>query len=168
LLVEANPLNIRDLMECWKDYPQVEIYNIAIVPVRHKAPGVFIFYYEKDSPNYQTTSVFPEHLYKHYGKDVDLNKFFVGAMNINDFNTAFLNNTDLISLYSIDIEGLDADITLDVNFSLINCEYYSLEYISLGTQEKDVLNKLRENNYIFDGRGVDISGYDWLFKKVRD
>jgi hypothetical protein len=32
ILVEPNPLNIPNLIECWKDYPQATIVQKAIVP----------------------------------------------------------------------------------------------------------------------------------------
>ena len=103
ILVEPNPLNIKDLMECWKDYPQAEIYNIAIVPASHKSNVVFFYYTEKDAPNYQVSSVFPTHIQKAYGKDVELKRFCVGVMNINQFNSFLLKKTDNIELYAMDI-----------------------------------------------------------------
>ena len=165
ILIEANPLNVPLLIECWKDYPQAEIHTIAIVPERHTAKGVYIHYCEKDGPNYQVTSVYPEHIKKHYGEDAVLKKIFVGCMTINEFNALHLKQNDFVKLYSLDIEGLDGDIVLEIDLKKINCEYLSFEYISLGKQEKDVLKKMRDNNYIFDGRGIDVCGYDWLFRK---
>ena len=165
VLIEPNPLNIKDLMECWKDYPQAEIYNIAVVPSSHKAKVVYFYYTEKDAPNYQVASVFPEHIQKSYGKDVELKKICVGAMGVNELNAFLFSENEFIKLYAMDIEGLDSEILFDINFDLINCEYLSFEYINLGDKEKQVLKKLRDTNFIFDGRGIDVHGYDWLFRK---
>lgn len=164
ILVEPNPLNIKDLIECWKDYPQAEIYNIAICGANYPHKGVNFFYTEKDAPNYQISSVFPTHIKKHYGENVEIKKIFVGCMNINEFNRFVLQPNEYVKVYSIDVEGLDSEIIFDFDFNEINCEYVSFEYLSLGDKEKQVIKKMTDNNFQFDGRGVDIHGYDWLFR----
>jgi len=164
ILVEPNPLNIPSLVECWKDYPQAEIYNIAICSTEHKIRGVYLFYTEKDAPHYQVSSVFPDQIKRIYGADVDLKKILVGCMNINEFNSLVLAEDEYVVLYSIDVEGMDSEIIFDLDFSKIFCEYFSFEHLSLGNKQKEVLAKLRKDGFVFDGYGIDIHGYDWLFR----
>lgn len=164
ILVEPNPLNIKDLMECWKEYPQAEIYNIAICSSNYPHKGINFFYTEKDAPHYQVSSVFPEQIQKSYGTDIELKRMLVGCMNINEFNSLVLAKDEYVRMYSIDVEGMDSEIIFDFDFSQIFCEYFSFEYLSLGNKEKDVLSKLRKDGFVFDGIGVDVHGYDWLFR----
>ena len=51
-VVEANPINIKKLKKCWKNYKSVKIYNFAIVSkkinknkifnINHIAPGISV------------------------------------------------------------------------------------------------------------------------------
>ena len=86
-------------------------------------------------------------------------------MNVNELNKFLFKENEYIKLYAMDIEGLDSEILFDMDFNAINLEYLSFEYINLADKTRDVLKKMRDNDFIFDGSGVDVHGYDWMFRK---
>jgi hypothetical protein len=161
ILVEPNPLNIPLLKECWKEYPESVIYEIGIVPENYKNNTIDFYYCPLDAPHYQVASVNKSHIQKHYGSDCTLDKFIIPVKNIHDFINEV--TTEEIELLSLDIEGLDSEILLDINFSKIKLKYISFEYIHLGNDREKVLNHLKNNNYTFVGTGVDYQGFDYLY-----
>jgi hypothetical protein len=161
ILVEPNPLNIPLLRECWKDYPESVIYEIGIVPKAYKGSTIDFFYCPYDGPHYQVASIIKSHIYKHYGNNCELNKFIIPVMHIEDFLKKVTNEE--IELLSLDIEGIDAEILLDINFNILKLKYLSFEHLHLGGDRANVLNHLYTSNYKFLGLGVDHNGYDYLF-----
>ena len=68
LLIEPNPINIPYLRECWKDYPEATIIEVAIIPTNIKQEKLSLYYCPDDKPNYQVASIVKEHVQKqHYG-----------------------------------------------------------------------------------------------------
>lgn len=163
ILVEPNPVNIPYLKECWKDFPEATIYETAIVPTNFSKEYVEFFYCEKDAPNYQVASINKQHIFKHYGTNCNLRTIQVKAQNINSFISDVVDSE--IELLSLDIEGIDAEIILDLSLKNINVKYISFEYIHLGNQLDSVKNHLQNNNFIYKGKGIDHSGYDYLYVK---
>jgi hypothetical protein len=68
-----------------------------------------------------------------------------------------------IELLSLDIEGIDAEVLLDINFNNLKLKYLSFEHLHLDENKENVLNHLNNNNYHFLGLGVDYHGYDYLY-----
>jgi len=166
ILVEPNPVNIGLLRECWKNYPQVEIYEIAIVPESIKEKNIELFYSLYDGPNYQISSINKQHVLNHYYGDNNVIKSFdVKAININDFLNKYVGNNE-IELLALDIEGIDSEIVLEVNFKNNNIKYLSFEYIHMGDKLEDVKNYLICNNFIYMGKGADYNGFDYLYKRI--
>ena len=58
-----------------------------------------------------------------------------------------------ISLLALDIEGIDAEVLLDINLSNLKLKYISFEHLHLGNYKEDVLNHFKNNNYEFLGLG---------------
>ena len=77
----------------------------------------------------------------------------------------FINEitTEEIELLALDIEGIDAEVLLDINFNNLKLKYISFEHIHLGIYKENVLNHLKNNNYEFIGLGVDTNGFDYLY-----
>jgi hypothetical protein len=73
--------------------------------------------------------------------------------------------TETIELLSLDIEGIDAAVLLDVQFDEVNVSYLSFEHIHLGDARERVLHHLSTNNFDFVGQGVDHNGFDYLYVK---
>lgn len=165
ILVEPNPVNIGLLRECWKNYPQVEIYEIAIVPENIKKDSIEFFYSLYDGPNYQVSSINKQHVLNHYYGDNNIIKSFdVKAIDINKFLNKYVGNNE-IELLSLDVEGIDSEIVLELDFKNNNIKYISFEYIHMGDKLEDVKNHLIGNNFIYIGKGADHNGFDYLYKK---
>jgi FkbM family methyltransferase len=165
ILVEPNPINIPFLRECWKDYPEVYIYEFAIVPENIKDKYIDLYYSIYDGPNYQVASIVKQHVLNHYrNDDTIIASFLVPTININDFLNKYVGN-DKIDLLSLDIEGIDTEIVLELNLDNVNIKYLSFEYIHMGDKLVYVKKHLECNNYNYVGLGADYNGFDYLYKK---
>jgi hypothetical protein len=163
ILVEPNPLNIPKLKECWKDYlDYCKIYEIGIVPSDYNGNSIELYYCPQDGPNYQVASIDKKHIQKHYGDNCEINSFIISVKSLNFFIEE-LNITDEIELLALDIEGIDAEIILELDFNKIKLKYLSFEYIHLGKNEKNVYYYLTNNSYIYLGKGIDHNGFDYLY-----
>lgn len=161
VLVEPNPLNIPLLKECWKDYPEATIYEMCIVPQNYTQDNVELFYCPNDAPHYQVASINIDHIKKHYGNNCEIKHFIVKTQKINDFLKTVTDKE--IELLSLDVEGIDSEILLDINLNL-KISFLSFEYIHLGDQENNVKEYLINNNFEYIGKGVDHNGFDYLYK----
>jgi FkbM family methyltransferase len=167
ILVEPNPVNIPLLKECWKDYPESIIYNIGIVPNDYTNDNIEFYYCPLDEPHFQVASIKKTHVQQHYGPDCEINTFVVPVKTLNNF----INDTigdEAIELLAIDIEGIDAEVILGLNFNNIKLKYFSFEKAHLGNNRDNVLNYLTDNHYDFVGNGIeDNSIYDYLYINKR-
>jgi FkbM family methyltransferase len=165
ILVEPNPLNIPLLKECWKDYPEAVIYEIGIVPKKYQNNTMDLYYCPLDGPHYQVASINKSHIQKHYGQNCELKKITIPVKNLENFINEI--TTEEIDFLALDIEGIDAEVLLDINFNNLNLKYISFEHLHLGNYKQNVLNHFKNNNYDFLGLGVDINGYDYLYINKR-
>ena len=163
ILVEPNPINIPLLRECWKDYPEAVIYEIAIVPKYIKEQYIDFYYCPDDAPHYQVASINKHHVQKHYINST-IEKISVGTKYLETFINSIVKFEE-IELLALDIEGIDAEIILELDINNINLQFISFEYIHLGQNMSNVIKHL-EKKYIFLGKGVDHNGFDYLYKKL--
>ena len=161
ILVEPNPLNIPLLKECWKDYPESIIYEIGIVPILYQHDTIDFYYCPLDGPHYQVASINKEHIQKHYGINCELEKFIIPVKKLENFINEL--GSDEIELLSLDIEGIDAEIILGMNFNNLKLKYLSFEHLHLGHNRDSVLAHLNNNNYKYLGLGCDYNGFDYLY-----
>ena len=69
---------------------------------------------------------------------------------------------------SIDIEGKDYDVVMDIDFERYYIKNISIEYLHLNKkQKKKLISKLIQNGYSYNGFGVDHNNIDWLFTKKK-
>ena len=73
----------------------------------------------------------------------------------------------LISLLALDIEGIDAEIVLDINWRERNVFRVSFEHLHLGEKMGPVLRHLGRNGFMFVGNGLDPNGYDLLYENLK-
>jgi len=164
LIVEANPLNLDKLKICWKDYSNLKIYNLAIVDSNFKNNSIKLFYTEDDKPCYQVTSIYIEHVKKHYPKSIILEKN-IESKKINDFLSEEIDDQK-IEYLAIDAEGIDFYLIMDLNLKKFDIKNISIESIHLEKEQKKILvNKLLENGYSYNGKGFDVNGSDLMFRK---
>ena len=165
-LVEANQKNIKKLKESWKNYNNVKFFNCAIVPNKFKKKKIKLFYSEEDSPHYQLLSSDINHIKKYFPKS-KIKFMIVKTIKIGFFLKRFFLKKKIESL-SIDIEGKDYDVVMDIDFERYYIKNISIEYLHLNKkQKKNLINKLIQNGYSYNGFGVDHNNIDWLFTKKK-
>ncbi len=166
ILVEPNPFNMEILNLCWKDFENSEIFSLCISEQSSANKSLNFYYTELDAPHYQVASLNYNHVLKHYNnlKKSDLKIIEIPAVDLKQFIFNATNGNQVI-LLSLDIEGIDAEILLDTDFSDINLSLLSFEYLHLGDKAKLVENHLKQCGFEYVGLGVDHNGYDHLYIK---
>jgi hypothetical protein len=126
-----------------------------------------MFYYsEKDAPHYQLFSSKKKHVMQHY-PDSKIKKTKLLCMGINSFLDKYLKNQS-IDWFSIDIEGTDYEVMMNLNLKKYAIKNISLEYLHLKkAQKKRIIKKLIKFGYSYYGFGLDHNKIDWLFKKKK-
>lgn len=166
ILVEANHINIKKLKNCWKNYKFVKIYNVAITPNNYKKKKIELYYSVDDKPNYQLLSYNKNHI-KKYFPDSKIKKIIVNTLKIKDFFKKNFTNLSIES-FSLDVEGLDYDIFMDIDLKKFNIKNFSIEYFHLNkSQKKNIVKKFIMNGYSYNGFGLDHNKLDWLFTKKK-
>jgi len=166
ILVEANPFNINKLKECWFKFENKKILNIAIVNEKFYSREAYIYYCKDDAPTFQASSLIYSHLKKHYPKSNILKKK-IKVKRINEFLYENCKNYK-IKYLAIDIEGLDYDVIMSIDFNQFNIENLSFEILHLSLFKKiNLINRLILNGYKYSGKGFDINGYDLMFQKKK-
>jgi len=163
-IVEANPKNLEKLKICYKNFENINIFNFAI---SNKDIDELKFYYsDEDAPHYQVCSSDISHVKKHYPNSM-IKNFSIKSKSINTFfNDCFLREIDYLS---IDIEGLDYEVLMSIDFSKFNIKNISVEYLHLTTyQKKNLINFLEKKGYSYFGYGYDHNNFDYLFKKRKN
>ncbi len=163
ILVEPNPFNIPLLRQCWKDYEEAVIYELGIVPKNIANEDIEFYYCPDDGPHFQVASIMKEHVQKHYGDNCKLEKIVIPTKNLENFIKEI--TTEEIELLALDIEGIDAEVILDLDFTNINIKKLSFEHIHLQNKKMDVIGHLENNHFEYHGIGLDHNGFDYLFCK---
>ena len=70
----------------------------------------------------------------------------------------------IMEVVSLEIEGIDAEVLLDVDLTTLNIKYISFEHLHLGNKKTQVMNRLENHGFTFKGKGVH-NGYDFLYVK---
>ena len=165
-VVEANPKNIEKLKICWKIYNYVQIFNFAITPNDYSKNNMVFYYSLDDKPHYQLFSHDKNHV-KYYFPYSEIKEMKVQTLRIGDFlNNNFLNLK--IDSFSIDVEGLDYKIFMDIDLKKFDIYQFSIEFFHLNKeQKKNIVKKFIENGYSYNGFGLDHNNLDWLFIKKK-
>ena len=71
-----------------------------------------------------------------------------------------------IDYLSLDIEGMDYEILLNLDFNNFYIKNISFEHLHLSVWQKfKIIFKFIKNDYYFSGMGFDIRKSDWMFTK---
>jgi hypothetical protein len=163
-LLEANPKNIPSLERCYKNFQNVEIFNLGIEII--KCGTIKFFYTEDDAPHYQVCTTKINHLKKHYPNSI-IKEFSISAISINEFLETKVKSK-LIDYLSIDLEGMDYDSLMSINLKKFFIKNISIEFIHLDKfQKKRMISHLNKNGYSYAGYGYDHNNFDLLFIKKR-
>ena len=161
-LLEANPKNIPSLERCYKNFQNVEIFNLGIEII--KCETIKFFYTEDDAPHYQVCTTKINHLKKHYPNSI-IKEFSISAISINEFLETKVKSK-LIDYLSIDLEGMDYDSLMSINLKKFFIKNISIEFIHLDKfQKKRMISHLNKNGYSYAGYGYDHNNFDLLFIK---
>lgn len=165
--MEANRLNIPTLRECWSQYSQVEVKELAISSTAMETSQFLEFFYcERDAPHFQISSLKKDHVAQFYPES-EILSFKVLAMDINSFLES-LNLGVNMELLAIDVEGLDLEIMIDLDLSTFSFHKISFERSHSDNRMRRVEGKLREFGYRPAGMGMDPHNSDALWVKPTD
>ena len=160
LFVEANPIHIDKLKKCYHNYQNVIIDNIAIKSNDNEHDSLEIFYHDKD-PDKQVASFDINHVKKHQycWESGEIHSFEVKAISLE----ALLDKYNLthIDWLLIDIEGLEADIILNLDLNKYKIQKIEFEKLHLGSYRSQILNKLASFGY---KKVQSLHEYDWAFE----
>lgn len=163
ILIEPNPRNLEPLSRCWRDWPTSEIHAVAVVPTRMGRDSVDLFLASSDGPHFQRASVFEGHVRQHC-PGADLRTIRVPCTTLPEFLRSVCAE-DVIELLAVDIEGLDAEVILDVDWSTLPCRSVSFEFVHRGRHGVKVDAALKAAGFVPSGFGVDDRLLDVLYRR---
>ena len=157
LFVEANPLHIEDLKKCYAGYENVFIENIAVKPLSYEQDTLKLYYYEDDAPLYLVTSCIKSHIEKHYRhlerhygypnySEDKLHQFEVPALTIDELFLKY--NIQELDWLLLDVEGIDAELLLNMDWKKYNIKKIEYEHLHLGENKKSIEKIFKELGYI--------------------
>mgnify|MGYP001186999398 CR=1 FL=1 len=163
LIVEANSIHLKNLRKFWKIKKNIKIFNLAIIPDNISQKKMTFYYFEKDKPNYQIFSNSKSFVKKHFPQG-KIKKKIVNCLNISNFLKK--NKMKRIDYLSLDVEGMDYEILLNLDFNDFYIKNISFEHLHLSVWQKfKIIFKFIKNDYYFSGMGFDIRKSDWMFTK---
>ena len=163
-ILEANPKNVPYLKECYKNFLNVNIYNLGISINNEK--NLNFYYTDDDAPHYQVCTTKIDHLKKHYPNST-INTFEIPSISINNFLGKKVNY-NIIDFLTIDLEGIDYDALMSIDMNKFDIKNISIEFIHLTPLEKrKMINHLNQNGYSYVGYGYDHNNFDFLFTKKK-
>ena len=166
IIIEANKNNISQLQKSWTNYPNATILNVAIVSNNFSNKLIKFYYAVDDAPYYQVCSYDLNHVKKHHPHSI-IKHFEVECITIDElFNNYIASST--IDYLSIDIEGLDYDLIMSIDFKKYLINNISIEYLHLTKLQKFKMNNyLKKFGFSYCGYGYDYNNYDYLYKRKK-
>ena len=162
-IVEANSIHIDCLKKFYNNNKNVKIFNFAIVPDNIDLKQMGFFYCLEDRPNYQIFSNSKNFVKKHFPSGT-IKKIMVNCLGISEF----FKKNDIVNIdyLSIDIEGMDYEVLINLNFDYFKINNISFEHLHLNFIQKiKIIFKLVKHGYYFSGMGFDLRKSDWMFTK---
>ena len=162
-VIEANSIHLDNLKKYWKKDKNVEIFNLAIVPDNVDLKKMEFFYCLEDAPNYQIFSSSKSFVQKHFPNGT-IKKTSVECLKMSVFFEK--NNISTIDYLSIDIEGMDYEVLMNLNMKKFDIKNISFEHLHLNFWQKvKIIFKFIKHGYFFSGMGFDLRKSDWMFTK---
>ena len=162
-IIEANSIHIDNLKKFYSNYKNIKIFNLAISSDNTFLKKMVFFYCLNDAPNYQIFSNSKSFVTKHFPNG-EIKKKNVECLRISEFLEK--NNIKNIDYLSIDIEGMDYDVLINLNLKKFQIKNISFEHLHLTFWQKiKIVTKLINNGYSFSGMGFDVRKSDWMFTK---
>jgi len=162
-IIEANSIHIDNLKKFYIKYKNIKIFNLAISSDNTFLKKMVFFYCLNDAPNYQIFSNSKSFVKKHFPNG-EIKKKTVECLRISEFLKK--NNIKNIDYLSIDIEGMDYDVLINLDLNKLQIKNISFEHLHLSFFEKiKIVYKLIKHDYYFSGMGFDLRKSDWMFRK---
>lgn len=162
-IIEANSIHIDNLKKFYSKYKNIKIFNLAISPDNNFLKKMVFFYCLNDAPNYQIFSNSKSFVKKHFPNG-EIKKKIVECLRISEFFEK--NNIKNMDYLSIDIEGMDYDVLINLDLNKFKINNISFEHLHLSFFEKiKIVYKLIKHDYYFSGMGFDLRKSDWMFRK---
>ena len=162
-IVEANSIHLKNLKKFYESDNNVKIFNLAIIPDNIDLKEMDFFYCLEDAPNYQIFSNSKLFVKKHFPHGT-IKKTTINCLGISDFFEK--NDIKNVEYLSIDIEGMDYEVLLNLQLNRFKIKNISFEHIHLDFWKKiKIVFKLTKNGYYFSGMGFDVRKSDWMFTK---
>jgi hypothetical protein len=164
LFVEANSLHINDIKECYKQYDNIIVENIAIKTPLQNQDTLTIYYHTNEYPDYGMASCDIEHIKKHMTWCPHLQ-----GGEIKSFDVSCITLEELFDKYSIeelewiylDIEGIDAEVLLTFNWGKYKIKRIEFEQLHLGHYKDAIKNMMIGMGY---KQVQSLHEYDWAFE----
>lgn len=163
IFVEPNIIHIDKLKECYKQFNNVVIENIAIKPFYSQDEELTIYYHDHD-PDKQVASFSKEHVEKHivcWPIGGDIRSFTVKAITIHELFDKY--NLKEIDWLLLDMEGLEPNIILNLDFDKYSIKKIEFEALHLGEYKEKIIEKLYKYGYV---QTQSLHEYDIAFRLV--
>jgi beta-1,4-mannosyl-glycoprotein beta-1,4-N-acetylglucosaminyltransferase len=144
LFVEPVPFHITELTDCYKDYSNVVIENIAIKLPNDEKKEMVLYYHLDDGPNYEVASFSKDHILKHYNSD-KMGTLVVPVLSLEELFDKY--NLKKIDWLLIDVEGLDGEIVETFNWSKYDIKRIDVEHIHWGEKKENLFQKFYDMGY---------------------
>ena len=162
-IIEANSIHIDNLEVFWKLDKNIKIFNLAIVPDNNNSKKMEFFYCLEDAPNYQVFSNSKLFVRKHFPDGIIVKKL-VDCIKFSEFLKK--QNIHKVNYLSIDIEGMDFEVLINLDLKKFEFKNISFEHLHLTFLQKiKIVYKFVKNGYFFSGMGFDLRKSDWMFTK---
>ena len=158
VLVEPMEMHLETLSNCYKDYDNVVIKNVAIKSRKEGPDELTIYYHVNDGPLYHVASFNPTHVRQYYPYGL-LEQIVVPCVTVEQLIQSL--ELDSVDWLLIDVEALDAEILLNFDPTPYNIKRIDIEHLHLGNKMQQVLDKFAEWGYT---RTDSTNGFDWAFE----
>lgn len=144
LFVEANPLHIGNLINCYSCYENVIVENVAIKVPSYNNDNVKLYYHENDGPMYHIASLVKQHILVYYPPE-GLRSFNIPCITLEQLFDKY--NITSLDWLLLDIEGIDAEILLTTDWTKYDIKKIEYEKLHLGSYEKEIENLFKQLEY---------------------
>jgi hypothetical protein len=167
LFVEANSIHINDIKNCYSDYENIFVENVAIKSPFQTGDELEIFYNTLDV-NGEISSCKYDHVYTH---TIWCPEICHGE--IKSFKVPCISLETLLDKYKIsyldwlllDVEGIDAELLLTFNWKKYEIKKIEFEHLHLGDYSYTIEHMLIGMGY----KRVDsLSQNDWAFENKNE
>lgn len=131
LFVEANPLHIGNLINCYSQYQNAIIENVAIKVPSYNEDTLKLYYHQNDGPMYHIASCAKSHIEIYYPSE-GIRYFEVPCITIDELFEKY--NIKKLDWLLLDIEGIDSEILLTTDWG--NYDIQKIEYEELHLRDK--------------------------------